>query len=49
MTSTGTTDTSAPSPVLGGNAGMSSEYLEVRDLSVSFDGFKAVDLSLIHI
>ncbi|MFZ2178373.1 MAG: urea ABC transporter ATP-binding protein UrtD [Rhodococcus sp. (in: high G+C Gram-positive bacteria)] len=30
-------------PVLGGNAGMSSEYLEVRDLRVSFDGFKAVD------
>lgn len=43
MTNTGTTDTSAPNPVLGGNAGMSSEYLEVRNLSVSFDGFKAVD------
>lgn len=33
----------AKEPVLGGNAGMSSEYLEVRDLQVSFDGFKAVD------
>ncbi|AII09051.1 urea ABC transporter ATP-binding protein UrtD [Rhodococcus opacus] len=33
----------AKEPVLGGNAGMSSEYLEVRDLRVSFDGFKAVD------
>ncbi|MFR9752897.1 urea ABC transporter ATP-binding protein UrtD [Nocardia sp. 004] len=31
-----------PQPKLGGNAGMSSEYLEVRGLSVSFDGFKAV-------
>ncbi|MGO4613669.1 urea ABC transporter ATP-binding protein UrtD [Nocardia sp. 2YAB30] len=29
-------------PRLGGNAGMSSEYLEIRGLSVSFDGFKAV-------
>ncbi|WP_406267172.1 urea ABC transporter ATP-binding protein UrtD [Nocardia sp. NBC_00881] len=29
-------------PELGGNAGMSSEYLEIRGLSVSFDGFKAV-------
>ncbi|MEV6431184.1 urea ABC transporter ATP-binding protein UrtD [Nocardia sp. NPDC051463] len=29
-------------PKLGGNAGMSSEYLEIRGLSVSFDGFKAV-------
>ncbi|MFE3446767.1 urea ABC transporter ATP-binding protein UrtD [Nocardia sp. NPDC059180] len=29
-------------PKRGGNAGMSSEYLEVRGLSVSFDGFKAV-------
>jgi urea transport system ATP-binding protein len=38
-------------PVLGGNAGMSSEYLEVRDLTVSFDGFKAVsgvDLTLLQ-
>ncbi|MGC0365546.1 urea transport system ATP-binding protein [Rhodococcus sp. 27YEA15] len=32
-----------PIPTPGGNAGMSSEYLEVRDLAVSFDGFKAVD------
>ncbi|MCQ4120821.1 urea ABC transporter ATP-binding protein UrtD [Rhodococcus tibetensis] len=38
-----TTSTPAKEPVLGGNAGMSSEYLEVRDLRVSFDGFKAVD------
>ncbi|WP_327110547.1 urea ABC transporter ATP-binding protein UrtD [Nocardia sp. NBC_01730] len=29
-------------PELGSNAGMSSEYLEIRGLSVSFDGFKAV-------
>ncbi|MFI9401815.1 urea ABC transporter ATP-binding protein UrtD [Nocardia sp. NPDC052316] len=29
-------------PKPGGNAGMSSEYLEIRGLSVSFDGFKAV-------
>lgn len=29
-------------PKRGGNAGMSSEYLEVRGLSVSFDGFQAV-------
>ncbi|MFQ6326567.1 urea ABC transporter ATP-binding protein UrtD [Nocardia sp. CWNU-33] len=29
-------------PKLGGNAGMSSEYLEIRGVSVSFDGFKAV-------
>ncbi|WP_020106890.1 urea ABC transporter ATP-binding protein UrtD [Nocardia sp. 348MFTsu5.1] len=38
-------------PVIGGNAGMSSEYLEVRDLTVSFDGFKAVsgvDLTLLQ-
>ncbi|BAH50095.1 urea ABC transporter ATP-binding protein UrtD [Rhodococcus opacus] len=38
-----TIPTAAKEPVLGGNAGMSSEYLEVRDLKVSFDGFKAVD------
>ncbi|MEU2006154.1 urea ABC transporter ATP-binding protein UrtD [Rhodococcus sp. NPDC019627] len=38
-----TTSTTSKEPVLGGNAGMSSEYLEVRDLRVSFDGFKAVD------
>lgn len=30
-------------PAFGGNAGMSSEYLEVRDLRVTFDGFTAVD------
>jgi urea transport system ATP-binding protein len=29
-------------PRFGGNAGMDSEYLEIRGLSVSFDGFKAV-------
>ncbi|WP_280424839.1 urea ABC transporter ATP-binding protein UrtD [Nocardia carnea] len=36
-------------PVAGGNAGMHSDYLEVRGLSVEFDGFKAVsnvDLTL---
>ncbi|MGV9861656.1 urea ABC transporter ATP-binding protein UrtD [Rhodococcus koreensis] len=38
-----TIPTTTKEPVLGGNAGMSSEYLEVRDLRVSFDGFKAVD------
>ncbi|PBC48847.1 urea ABC transporter ATP-binding protein UrtD [Rhodococcus sp. ACS1] len=38
-----TIPTTTREPVLGGNAGMSSEYLEVRDLRVSFDGFKAVD------
>lgn len=38
-------------PTLGGNAGMSSDYLQVRGLSVSFDGFKAVtdvDLTLLQ-
>ncbi|CAM2980953.1 urea ABC transporter ATP-binding protein UrtD [Prescottella defluvii] len=30
-------------PKLGGNAGMSSQYLEIRDLRVTFDGFTAVD------
>ncbi|MCW3472902.1 ABC transporter ATP-binding protein, partial [Rhodococcus pyridinivorans] len=30
-------------PVYGGNAGMSSDYLEIRDLRVTFDGFTAVD------
>ncbi|WP_405178513.1 urea ABC transporter ATP-binding protein UrtD [Nocardia sp. NBC_01377] len=35
-----TTTTHEPKP--GGNAGMDSEYLEIRGLSVSFDGFKAV-------
>ncbi|MFC9964793.1 urea ABC transporter ATP-binding protein UrtD [Nocardia ignorata] len=29
-------------PKPGGNAGMNSDYLEIRGLSVSFDGFKAV-------
>ncbi|WP_280501255.1 urea ABC transporter ATP-binding protein UrtD [Nocardia farcinica] len=29
-------------PRIGGNAGMDSEYLEIRGLSVTFDGFKAV-------
>ncbi|MBJ8339689.1 urea ABC transporter ATP-binding protein UrtD [Antrihabitans sp. YC3-6] len=28
-------------PAFGGNAGMSSDYLEIRNLTVSFDGFKA--------
>ena len=40
-----------PHPTFGGNAGMSSQYLEVRDLTVSFDGFKAntnVDLTLMQ-
>ncbi|ORL05653.1 ABC transporter ATP-binding protein [Prescottella equi] len=32
-----------PRPTLGGNAGMSSQYLEIRDLRVTFDGFTAVD------
>ncbi|NLG54340.1 MAG: urea ABC transporter ATP-binding protein UrtD [Rhodococcus sp.] len=36
-------DTTPKEPVAGGNAGMSSQYLEIRDLRVSFDGFKAVD------
>lgn len=29
-------------PVAGGNAGMGAQYLEVRGLTVDFDGFKAV-------
>src|SRR6476659_2408015 len=29
-------------PVAGGNVGMGTEYLEVRGLTVDFDGFKAV-------
>ncbi|MBS1693472.1 MAG: urea ABC transporter ATP-binding protein UrtD [Actinobacteria bacterium] len=36
-------------PIAGGNAGMGTEYLEVRGLTVDFDGFKAVsgvDLTL---
>jgi urea transport system ATP-binding protein len=39
------------SPHYGGNAGMGSEYLEVRGLSVTFDGFRAVqdvDLTLLQ-
>ncbi len=45
--------TAAPSvgPTYGGNAGMSSQYLEVRSLTVEFDGFKAntdVDLTLMQ-
>jgi urea transport system ATP-binding protein len=38
-------------PAFGGNAGMSSQYLEVRGLTVSFDGFKAntdVNLTLMQ-
>lgn len=38
-------------PTFGGNAGMSSQYLEVRGLTVSFDGFKAntdVNLTLMQ-
>lgn len=41
----------ARGPVFGGNAGMSSEYLEIRGLTVSFDGFKAntdVDMTLLQ-
>ncbi|WP_416562965.1 urea ABC transporter ATP-binding protein UrtD [Nocardia testacea] len=41
--------TTVKAPVTGGNAGMHSDYLEVRGLSVEFDGFKAVsnvDLTL---
>ncbi|MFC4605257.1 urea ABC transporter ATP-binding protein UrtD [Rhodococcus kronopolitis] len=43
MTETSTAAQAAPEPAFGGNAGMSSEYLEVRDLRVTFDGFTAVD------
>lgn len=32
----------AHQPLPGGNVGMGSEYLEIRDLTVDFDGFKAV-------
>src|SRR6478752_9481453 len=35
--------TNATAPAFGGNAGMSSQYLEVRGLRVTFDGFTAVD------
>ncbi|MED5803108.1 urea ABC transporter ATP-binding protein UrtD [Gordonia sp. Z-3] len=30
-------------PRSGGNAGMTSQYLEIRDLVVEFDGFRAID------
>ncbi len=45
------TTEAAQGPVFGGNAGMSSEYLEIRGLTVSFDGFKAntdVDMTLLQ-
>ncbi|MFZ2238222.1 MAG: urea ABC transporter ATP-binding protein UrtD [Gordonia amarae] len=35
--------TAEAEPVAGGNAGMGSEYLQIRDLRVQFDGFHAVD------
>ena len=38
-----------PEPTAGGNVGMGTQYLEVRGLTVDFDGFKAVsdvDLTL---
>lgn len=35
--------TASVQPKFGGNVGMGTEYLEVSDLSVSFDGFKAVE------
>jgi urea transport system ATP-binding protein len=38
-------------PAFGGNVGMGTEYLEIRGLTVSFDGFKAVtdvDLTLLQ-
>ena len=41
--------TSELEPVAGGNVGMGTQYLEVRGLTVDFDGFKAVsdvDLTL---
>lgn len=44
-----TTAHAEPRPVAGGNVGMGTEYLEVRGLTVDFDGFKAVsdvDLTL---
>ena len=36
------TATTDREPVAGGNAGMGAQYLEVRGLTVEFDGFKAV-------
>ena len=41
--------TVGPQPVAGGNVGMGTHYLEVRGLTVDFDGFRAVsdvDLTL---
>ena len=35
--------TAGKEPVEGGNAGMGTQYLEVRGLTVAFDGFKAVN------
>ncbi len=35
--------TETAEPVAGGNVGMGTEYLEVRGLTVDFDGFKAVN------
>lgn len=43
------TDTTQHGPVAGGNVGMGTQYLEVRGLTVQFDGFTAVggvDLTL---
>ena len=37
-----TTTTTVAGANFGGNAGMSSDYLEIRGLTVDFDGFKAV-------
>lgn len=45
------TEVDTPLPVYGGNVGIRSQYLEVRGLTVSFDGFKAntdVDLTLMQ-
>ena len=47
----GTETTGVVEPVAGGNAGMDSDYLQVRDLTIEFDGFKAVsgvDLTLMQ-
>ena len=41
--------TAGKEPIVGGNVGMGTQYLEVRGLTVDFDGFKAVsdvDLTL---
>ena len=37
------TTASGSEPRAGGNAGMSAQYLEIRDLTVEFDGFRAID------